>query len=144
MNRPILLAEDYEPDAIAIQHLLKKAEVVNPIIVVPDGAEAIAYLNRDGPFRDRQKFPLPGVLLLDLKMPKKNGFEVLEWCKTQPHLRELFIVVLTGNRNIRAANLAYHLGADTFLVKPASREDVLNAIKGHVGCAPIAELVGAN
>lgn len=134
-TRPILLAEDYEADADAVLHLLRKAGVINPIIVVPDGGEAIAYMNNDGLFRDRQKFPLPGVLLLDLKMPVKNGFEVLEWCRTQPHLKDLFIVVLSGHYELRYVNEAYSLGAHTFLTKPAKTEDIANAIKGHLKLA---------
>src|SRR5580698_8628051 len=120
MIRPILLAEDFEADALIVQRLLKKAGVANPILVVPDGGEAIAYLNNDGPFRDRQKFPLPAVLLLDLKLPNKTGFEVLEWCRTQPHLKDLFIVVLSGHYELREVNQAYQLGARSFLTKPAN------------------------
>ncbi len=132
MTRPILLAEDFEADALIVQRLLKKAGVANPILVVPDGGEAIAYLNNDGPFRDRQKFPLPGVLLLDLKLPNKTGFEVLEWCRVQPHLKDLFIVVLSGHYDVRDVKEAYHLGAHTFLAKPANQGDILNAIKDHL------------
>jgi CheY-like chemotaxis protein len=132
INRPILLAEDLEADAMAVQRLLKKSGVVNPIIVVPDGGEAIAYMNNEGPFRDRQKFPLPGVLLLDLKQPTKNGFEILEWCRTQPHLKDLFIVVLSGHYELRDVNQACHPGARTFLARPANRNDMVNAIKGRL------------
>ena len=124
MTRPILLAEDFEADALAVRRLLNEAGVTNPVIVVPDGGEAIAYLNNDGPFRDRQKFPLPEVLLLDLKLPNKSGFEVLEWCKTQPHLKDLFIVVLSGHYQLQEVKQAYHLGAHTFLTKPANQEDI--------------------
>lgn len=144
MNRPILLAEDFEADAVAVQRLLKKAGVDNPVIVVPDGGEAIAYMNDEGPFRDRQKFPLPCVLLLDLKLPTKNGFEVLEWCRTQPHLKDLFIVVLTGHYELRDVNQAYLLGAHTFLTKPANKEDITNAIKGHLDVSEHSSLLQAN
>ncbi len=135
ITRPILLAEDYEADADAVLRLLRKAGVVNPVIVVPDGGEAIAYMNNEGLFRDRQKFPLPGVLLLDLKLPVKNGFEVLEWCRTQPHLKDLFIVVLSGHYELRYVNEAYSLGAHRFFTKPAKKEDITNAIKGHLQLA---------
>ena len=144
MNRPILLAEDFEADALIVQRLLKKAGVANPILVVPDGGEAIAYLNNDGPFRDRQKFPLPAVLLLDLKLPNKTGFEVLEWCRTQPHLKDLFIVVLSGHFELREVNQAYQLGARSFLTKPANREDILNAIKDHLDGSQVSVEFQAN
>lgn len=140
MTRPILLAEDFEADALAVQRLLKKTGVINPIIVVPDGGEAIAYMNNEGPFRDRQRFPLPGVLLLDLKLPTKNGFEVLEWCRAQPYLKSLFIVVLSGHYQLRDVNQAYLLGAHTFLTKPANQADIVNAIKGHLDCLEVAVL----
>jgi CheY-like chemotaxis protein len=144
MNRPILLAEDFEADALIVQRLLKKAGVANPILVVPDGGEAIAYLNNDGPFRDRQKFPLPAVLLLDLKLPNKTGFEVLEWCRTQAHLKDLFIVVLSGHNELREVNQAYRLGAHTFLTKPANKEDILNAIKDHLDGSQVSVELQAN
>ena len=143
-GKPILLAEDFEADAVAVQRLLKKVGVANPVIVVPDGGEAIAYMNNDGPFRDRHKFPLPDLLLLDLKLPTKNGFEVLEWCRTQPHLKELFIVVLSGHYELRDVNQAYLLGAHTFLAKPASQKDILNAIKDHLDCPSASVAVQAN
>ena len=143
-TRPILLAEDFEADAVAVQRLLRKVGVGNPVIVVPDGGEAIAYMNNDGPFRDRQKFPLPDMLLLDLKLPTKNGFEVLEWCRTQPHLKELFIVVLSGLYELRDVNHAYLLGAHTFLAKPASREDILNAIKDRLDCPQLSVALQEN
>jgi CheY-like chemotaxis protein len=144
INRPILLAEDFEADALLVQRLLKKAGVANPILVVPDGGEAIAYLNNDGPFRDRQKFPLPGVLLLDLKLPNKTGFEVLEWCRTQPHLKDLFIVVLSGHYEVREVNQAYQLGAHTFLTKPANQGNILNAIKDHLDGSQVSVELQAN
>jgi CheY-like chemotaxis protein len=142
--RPILLAEDFESDAEAVQRLLKKARVRNPIIVVPDGGEAIAYMNSEGPFRDRQKFPLPAVLLLDLKLPTATGFEILEWCRSQPHLKDLLIVVLSGNYDLRAANEAYLLGAHSVLKKPANREDIMNAIRGHLEISTEESAVAAN
>jgi CheY-like chemotaxis protein len=143
-TRPILLAEDFEADAEAVHRLLRKAGVANPIITVPDGGEAIAYMNNEGLFRDRQRFPLPCVLLLDLKLPVKNGFEVLEWCRTQPHLKDLFIVVLSGHRQLPYVNQAYSLGAHTFLTKPAKKEDITNAIKGHLELAEQPTVLQAN
>ena len=127
------MAEDYEPHAALIQLILKKAGVANPVIVVQDGDEAIAYLSGDGKYGDRQKFPLPGVLLLDLKMPRVDGFAVLEWCKRQPHLKELLIVVLSGHGEMRKVNSAYALGAHSFLTKPCNPLDVLNLTKNFTG-----------
>src|SRR5580693_4018816 len=77
--RPILLAEDSEDDALIIKSTLGKAGVLNPVFVVPDGVKAIAYLKGEGEFAVRGLFPVPDVFLLDLKMPRKDGFDVLQW-----------------------------------------------------------------
>ncbi len=125
----ILIAEDYESDAKLIERALKRAGVLNPILVVTDGDEAIAYLKGDGAYSDRTKFPLPGVLLLDLKMPRVTGFEVLEWWKKEPQLKELVIIVLSGLRELQEVTRAYQLGARTFLVKPPTEDEVKNLVK---------------
>jgi CheY-like chemotaxis protein len=131
--KPILLAEDFEDDATIIQHVLKKAGVINPIIVVTDGAETLAYLKGEGFYADRTKFPLPSVLLLDLKMPKRNGFEVMEWCKTQPQLKDMLVVILSGHQDLGAINRAYSLGAHSFLLKPCTVEDITNLTENFRG-----------
>lgn len=123
--RPILVAEDNEDHALFIMRAFKKGGLVSrdPVFVVKDGAEAIAYLGGDGKFENREEYPLPMLLLLDLKMPNKDGFEVLEWVREQPGLRRLRIVVLTTLAEISEVNRAYDLGANSFLVKPTSMED---------------------
>jgi len=131
--KPILLAEDFEPDAAAIKAAFKKMGVMNPMVVVPDGDDAVAYLKGEGIFDNRQKFPLPGVLLLDLKMPRRNGLEVLEWCKNQPHLKDLLIIMLSGHHDIKDVNRAYELGASTFLSKPISEQDIVNLTTTFTG-----------
>ena len=132
-SRPILLAEDIEDDALVIKRVLKKAGIINPIIVVPDGEEAIQYLSGADVYADREKFPLPRVVLLDLKMPKVGGFEVLEWCKTQPQLCDILLIILTGQHEVGAMSRAYSLGADSFLTKPCNVEDIVNLTKSFVG-----------
>src|SRR5207245_2056726 len=84
---------------------------------VRDGEEAIAYLKVEGQFSSRVEYPLPTVMLLDLKMPRKDGFEVLEWTRRQPHLKSLHIVVLTASRDVYDMARAYRFGANSFLVK---------------------------
>ena len=129
--KPILIAEDSQPDAELIAQTLKLAGVCNPLMFVSDGVAAIAYLMGDGMYANRDEFPLPGVLLLDLKMPRLGGIEVLEWCRTQPQLREILIIVVSGYRELHDVNRAYALGAQTFLTKPATETDILNIIKAH-------------
>jgi CheY-like chemotaxis protein len=91
--------------------------------------EAVEYLRGDGPFADREKHPLPDLLLLDLKMPRKNGFEVLEWVRQQPGLKRLPVVVLTSSMQDLDINRAYELGANTYLVKPANYEALVDLVK---------------
>src|SRR5438128_2710095 len=129
MAKAILLAEDLEDDAAFLRRVLEKAGVANPIVIVRDGVEAIAYLKGEGEFSDRQKFPIPGILFLDLKMPGKGGFEVLEWLKHQPEWKDLLIVVVSGYDELREIKRAYALGAHTFLVKPCKQEDIANLVK---------------
>jgi DNA-binding response OmpR family regulator len=78
----------------------------------------IAYLRGDDKYADRRRYPLPGLLLLDLKMPRKNGFEVLQWLREQPEFAQLQVVVLSSSDEIKDINRAYELGANSFLVKP--------------------------
>ena len=96
-----------------------------PVYVVRDGAEAIQYLNGEGPFSNRDEYPLPALVLLDLKMPRVDGFEVLKWVRAQPGLRTLLVVVLTSSEDLRDVNRAYELGANSFLVK---RMDFENSV----------------
>jgi len=130
----ILLAEDGEDQVILIRRAFAKAQLLNPLHVVSNGEEAIAYLQGEGKYSNRDEYPLPCLLLLDLKMPRKNGFEVLEWIRQQPGLSALRVVVLTGSDEMRDVNRAYQLGANSFLVKPVDFPrfvEVTQALKGY-------------
>jgi len=130
----ILLAEDRDDDILLIRRAFVKGNVLNPLHVVRDGEEAIAYLMGEGKYANRAEFPLPDLLLLDIKMPKVDGFEVLQWIRQQPDLKALRVVVLTSSEEIRDVNLAYQLGANSFLVKPIDFErfiEMSQAIKGY-------------
>ena len=120
----ILLAEDEEDYVLLIRHAFSRAKIPNPLHVVWNGQEAIAYLKGEGQYANRAEFPLPDLLLLDLKMPRVNGFEVLEWVRQQPSLAALRVLVLTSSDEMRDVNKAYQLGANSFLVKPLDFEDV--------------------
>jgi CheY-like chemotaxis protein len=96
----------------------EKAGIKNPIQVVGNGEEAVAYLSGVGEYSNRKDYPLPELILLDLKMPKMDGFEVLKWIRTHPDLFQLRVIVLTSSDDIRDVNHAYKLGANSFLVKP--------------------------
>ena len=129
-----LVVEDNEDHVLLIRRAFAKSKVVNPLQVVRTGEDAIAYLEGTGRFSNREEFPLPAVLLLDLKLTGMSGFDVLRWTRQQPNLRALRIVVLTSSSEIRDVNLAYQLGANSFLVKPVDFEDfvrVTQALQGY-------------
>ena len=130
----ILVAEDSHDDRDLIRRAFSAANVINPILFVRDGEEAIAYLSGSGKYSNRAEFPLPSLLLLDLKMPRMDGFEVLSWLREQNALNALRVIVLTGSDELLDVNRAYQLGANSFLVKPMDFErftDISRAIKGY-------------
>src|SRR5277367_893529 len=114
----ILLVEDQPSDVFLMERALKKAQIPNPLQVACDGQEAIDYLSGSGKFSDRTQFPIPSIIFLDLKLPYKNGFEVLTWIRTQPHLDLTLVMILTSSSEERDIAQCYRLGACTFLVKP--------------------------
>ena len=125
----ILLAEDDPNDVLLIQRAFQRTHVANPVQVVRDGEEALAYLSGQGPFADRERHPLPVLMLMDLKMPRKSGLEVLEWVRQQPGLKRLPITVLTSSNQSPDINRAYELGANSYLVKPAGFDSLLELVK---------------
>jgi CheY-like chemotaxis protein len=125
----ILLVEDREDDIILIKKAFQEARLLNPVQIVRNGEEAIDYLNGTGKYRNRAEFPLPELVLLDLKMPRIDGFEVLRWVRAQPSLKPMRIVVLTSSDAINDVTLAYQLGANSFLVKPLSFSDFVQTSK---------------
>ena len=141
----ILIAEDDENDVFLIKRAFHQAQFDNPLEVVPSGEEAIAYLKGDPPFADREKSPIPALVLLDLKMPRKNGFEVLAWLRQHPEFNALPVVVLTSSQESADINRAYALGASSYLVKPAnflSLVDMINRLKEF--CKFTSQSVGSN
>jgi CheY-like chemotaxis protein len=113
----ILLAEDNDDDVQIIRRALRLVEIDICLQVVSDGEEAIAYLSGEAEFANRAEYPLPDLFLLDLRMPRKNGFEVLEWLRAHLTLAPLRTVVLTTSDEINDVNRAYGLGANSFLTK---------------------------
>jgi len=125
----ILLAEDDPNDVLLIQRAFQRNHVANPVQVVRDGEEALAYLSGQAPFADRERHPLPLLMLMDLKMPRKSGLEVLEWVRQQAGLKRLPIIVLTSSNQSPDINRAYELGANSYLVKPAGFDSLLDLVK---------------
>ena len=118
----VLLVEDNPDDVALIQRAFRKANIANPLRVVTDGEEAVAYLAGRGEYAERARHPLPVLVLLDLKLPKRSGYEVLAWLRRQEGLRRLPVAVLTSSRQAADVNRAYDLGANAYLQKPVGFE----------------------
>jgi CheY-like chemotaxis protein len=125
----ILLVEDREDDILLIKKAFAKGFVDNPLQVVRDGEEAIHYLAGEGRYSNRAEYPLPDLILLDLKLPKVDGFEVVRWIRRQPGFGSIPVVVLTSSDAIRDVNRAYALGANSFLVKPLDFDNFIETAK---------------
>src|SRR5207249_12207698 len=121
----ILLAEDDANEVFLMQRAFQKAGLKNPLHVACDGQEAIDYLSHQGQFNDTTRYPSPALMLLDLKMPRKNGFEVLEWLRQQPGLKPLIVVVLSSSSLITDINRAYDLGANSYRLTPGHLDTLL-------------------
>jgi CheY-like chemotaxis protein len=114
----ILLVDDNLDDIFLTKRAFDRAGVNHEVQSLSSGAEAIAYLAGNPPYDDRVKHPLPDLMLLDIKMPATDGFDVLRWVRRQPQFARLCIVMLTSSDDLRDVNQAYMLGANCFLVKP--------------------------
>ncbi len=115
----VLFVEDDLNDIFLVKRAFKMADLPNPLQVVTDGQEAMNYLAGEGKYADRQAHPLPSLLVMDIKMPRKTGFEVLEWVKqNQKPLRRIPIVIVSSSDNPADINRAYELGANAYMVKP--------------------------
>jgi CheY-like chemotaxis protein len=133
-NRAILLVEDNEDDVFLMQRALKGARVINPMFVVEDGQEAVDYLSGAGKFADRETYPLPAIVFLDLKLPLISGHDVLAWVRRQKELESLVVIVLTSSNEASDLSRCYALGANSYLVKPPTPEqleDLANAFKWY-------------
>lgn len=128
-NCVVLLVEDDPDDVFFLQEAFKKAGVPDALRVVRDGEEAVAYLLGQAAYADRRRYPLPSLILLDLKLPRKSGLEVLEWRRRQSGLRRIPVIVLTSSQSDEDMDQAYELGANSYLVKPISSEAQLEMVK---------------
>ena len=131
----ILLVEDEPNDALIIQQLLRKIGITHPIVHVKDGWEAMNYLLGKAPFSNQSAFPVPILILLDLKLPNYDGFDVLTWLRSKPAFAKLPVVVLTGSVYPEDRKRAIELGAIGFEVKPVEPSEfaaVANSIRVHL------------
>ncbi len=117
--RTVLYAEDDDDDALFMRMALERVGVSHRFARVEDGRRALDYLGGQGDYADRQKYPLPSLLLLDLKLPIKSGFEILEWIGKQPALRNLKVVVVSSSGQQLDIELARKMGAIDYVIKPS-------------------------
>ncbi len=124
----ILLADDDEEDRAMTEEALKESRLANDVRFVADGEELTDYLFRRGRYADPDQAPLPGLILLDLNMPKKDGREVLIELKNDPQLRQIPIVVLTTSKTEEDIVRSYALGVNSFITKPVTFEGLVEAM----------------
>jgi CheY-like chemotaxis protein len=133
-SKPILLIEDNEDDVFVLKRALNRAQITNPLQVVNDGQQALDYLSGTGKYGDREQYPLPFIIFLDLKLPYVSGFEFLTWFRKQASLSSIVVIVLTSSGESRDHEKAYSLGARSYVVKPPEPKalsDVLAALESH-------------
>jgi CheY-like chemotaxis protein len=125
----ILHVEDDPNDVLLVERALRKFDQSTHIHAVSDGDKALLYLSGSEEFANRERFPFPNLVLLDLKMPRKSGLEVLAWIRGQPALRRVIVVIFTSSKHDQDVNKAYELGANSYLVKPVGFESLSETIK---------------
>ena len=134
MHEEIILAtDDNRDDLLTLKDALRRARILNRVEAVGNADDTICYLKGEGAYKDRVAYPSPILLLLDLKMPGRSGFDVLAWLKEHPRYRPTAVVILAGVDSMEEIRRAYRLGVNSFLTKPLVVEDLMNALKGLHG-----------
>jgi CheY-like chemotaxis protein len=128
MSTKILWVEDDPNDVLLIGRAIRKAEL-DPPALARDGYEAVAYLSGSGAFADRHTYPFPTLVLLDLKLPKMSGFEVLRWIREHEETSRIPVVMFTSSRERADIDRAYALGANAYLLKSVDQEQLVEALR---------------
>lgn len=130
----ILLVEDNADDVVFMKRAISNSGIREQMGVASDGETAIGWLGGSGKYGDRNRYPLPSLVFLDLKMPGKSGLDVLKWIRSQDGLNTLLVLILTTSREDRDVDQAYRLGANSFLVKPGDLtglNDLMDRVKRY-------------
>ncbi len=125
----ILVAEDNPDDALLLRRAFHDAGVGVSLFVVSDGEEAMRYMNGEGRYADRNQFPAPSLILLDLEMPRMNGFQFLAWLRQEARLHQPPVIVITSSVFSATLRTAYLLGANSFLTKPADLNELSKSVR---------------
>jgi CheY-like chemotaxis protein len=125
----ILLVEDDQNQVRLIEHVFRQGRVSNPVCAVTSAEDAMSYLSGTGKYSDRDEYPFPCLLLLDLKLPGASGFDLLNWVRANPKFQRLPVVVLTNSTNNSDIDRAYSLGANSYLTKPVELDGFRAVVK---------------
>ncbi len=128
-SKIILLAEDNSDDALIFKMFFSRAKLPHTLYAVEDGQQTINWLSGKAGYADREKFPMPNLLILDLKMPIKNGFEVLEWLRAQKQTEEMDVIVLSSSDDEKDVKRARQLGVTTYFEKSPQLQDVIQYLR---------------
>ena len=128
-GKTILHVEDDPNDVLLVARAFRKAQTEANVQVVNDGEQAVNYLAGTDRFAAREQFPLPALVLLDLKLPRKSGIEVLAWIRSRPALKRIPVVMLTSSKQAADINRAYDLGVNAYLVKPVNFDALVEMLK---------------
>lgn len=126
---PILLVDDDEVDVLMFRRALAKTAPAYPLAVVREGQQAVDYLAGEGAFSDRRRHPLPAYVLLDLKLPRRSGLEVLAWMRTTDGVKGIPVTILSGSAEGDDIERSRALGIDEYLVKPADFAELLSMVE---------------
>jgi len=129
MLNSIIIVDDLPEDAALIERALMSLAPKSPVRTVHSGRDLIAYLEGQGLYADREAFPYPALILLDLRMQEMNGFELLEWLRNEPSHAAIPVIVVSAFDRQREIRKSYQLGARTFVSKPVAPESIRNAIR---------------
>jgi CheY-like chemotaxis protein len=129
----VLVVDDSEDDALLLKRGFVRAGVDAPLEFVTSGEDAMSYLDGRDQFADRARYPVPNLMLLDIKMPGTDGFDVLEWVREQPDLELLPVIMLSSSDRQEDVNRAYELGANSYMTKPGTSEGYEYVAKGFAG-----------
>lgn len=128
-SAPILVADDEKNDIFFLRRAFQKAGLNALIIEVPDGEEVEKYLAGEDSFSDRSRFPMPGLVVLDIKMPKRDGFDVLKWLQSRDELKDLTVVMLSSSSQDSDIRKARELGARDYFVKPSDFDQLTELVQ---------------
>ncbi len=131
LRHQILLVEDNRDDVLFMRRALKQSALGYAMQVVVDGQQAVDYLAGAGKFKNRDEYPMPSIIFLDLKLPFLSGFDVLAWIRRHPNLKDIPVVILTSSPEQRDQDRARQLAAQAYLIKPPTDETLLKAVAGR-------------